>query len=300
MNNKLRVTAVAVGLLVSALPGAVVEASPVPKPRVVKAKAVTKVSGMAGTRTFIDVTRPTSLGNGGADSLTKLSSGRWGGVLLVRADDGFKHMETDWFAHYRFQEETVCPGEVCMDSLATHSVMGGTPEGASYALKPGRYAVVLLGDDRSRVQTTLKLDGLPRGTAAATATSKADLTAGFQESVGVDGHHAVNRGYSGGDKPGPRFDALGIALSGSSPAVGNSTQCVTYSSEPGLAPSGAACLGGGGQPGLPAVAVDTESTLYGFDFFMTPAKSGYVTLGWAAEMVASESRIVVLKFSVLF
>lgn len=300
MNNQLRATVIAVGLLASGLPGAVVEASPVPKPRVVKAKAVTKVSGMAGTRTYIDITRPTSLGNGGADSPTKVSSGRWGGVLLVRADDGFEHMETDWYAHYRFEEKTVCPGEVCMDSLATHSVMGGTAEGTSYALTPGRYAVVLLGDDGSRVQTTLKLKGLPRGTAAATARSRAELTSGFQESVGADGHHAVSRGYSGGDRPGPRFDALGIALSGATPAVGNSTQCVTYSSEPGLAPSGAACLGGGGQPGLPAVAVDTESTLYGFDFFMTPAKSGYVTLGWDAEMVSSDSRIVVLKFSVVF
>ena len=271
------------------------------------ALATTVVSGPAGSKVYLSIDRTVQMNPVGLDSTVSASTGRWEGMLVERADHGYRYASRDYYIRYDLTQAELCPGRRCPFGPFSQGVFGGHWHNTgrrsgtlrnppvTFELPAGRYAVVLLGDPGARVAATLQLHGLPDGVLQLAAHERARLEATFiRPNVTVKGNDVVSRDYKWYPGGAARFDGLAVGYALSQPAAANFSWCSTFGP-----PASQLCLGGGDVTGgSPLVLTHVGSYAYGVGYGLAWSRKGLGSgMGYDAEAVAASSRLVALYFS---
>ncbi len=170
------------------------------------------LDGRAGDLVVVTFTTPVLMNNAGADLTLHPTGAAWAGVVIgpARGNPVWDH-----YIAYRLTERLMCPGRRCASPHQFQPTVGYPDDGIGHiVLRPGTYAIAVVGPERARIKATLRLPGAPAGRMAPVLRrGPAYRGATFSPSVPVP-TEAVSKGFARLDNPEHRavVDSVATAL----------------------------------------------------------------------------------------
>lgn len=192
-------------------------------------RATLEVTGRAGEVVTFALDRETRLGNGGYDSVVTSPGAGWSGVALTRTDGPDSRAGLDTYVHVDLRDAVLCPGRTCEPETFLQPTIAMDDDGRGYAvLKPGRYALALLGPAGAPVKATLRLRGPKHGRTALRTARKAAAYTGTTFAPVASPAGQVNRGFARVEPEGRTFvDLLAVAFAVESAGLTQATFCAS-------------------------------------------------------------------------